>query len=209
MTQTAKLIASDEAEYDFNQSVAISGNTVVIGVPGMGMIPHPGMAFVFERLDGIWTQKDTLTALDGRQTTVSANGNHTYMEESTPDHTGGSDTYPVTVVIHHENSPTTTVNSTATVADPAVAATAMDFTALTGQPFTGVRVATFTDPGGAEAVGDYSATIDWGDGTTADATGHISRIGIDRNLCRYGRPHLCPGQQFQLRDVADRPEADR
>ncbi|HQU46043.1 MAG TPA: Ig-like domain-containing protein, partial [Pirellulales bacterium] len=29
-------------------------------------------------------------------------------------------------------------------------------------------VVTFTDPGGAQAIGDYSATINWGDGTTTD-----------------------------------------
>jgi hypothetical protein len=27
-----------------------------------------------------------------------------------------------------------------------------------------VVLATFTDPGGAKLIGDYSATIDWGDG---------------------------------------------
>src|SRR5262249_13952327 len=34
----------------------------------------------------------------------------------------------------------------------------------------GQAVATFTDPGGAEGVGDYSATIDWGDNTLQSGT---------------------------------------
>src|SRR5207249_3701252 len=37
-------------------------------------------------------------------------------------------------------------------------------------------VATFSDPGGAEEVGDYSTDINWGDGTTA-STGTISLSG--------------------------------
>ena len=37
-------------------------------------------------------------------------------------------------------------------------------------------VATFTDPGGAEPLGDYSALIDWGDGT-APSAGTITFAG--------------------------------
>src|SRR5206468_3646898 len=31
-----------------------------------------------------------------------------------------------------------------------------------------------TDPGGSEALSEYSATIDWGDNSNADATGTLS-----------------------------------
>ncbi len=96
-------------------------------------------------------------------------GNHTYAEESATDHPG-SNPYAVTVTISHEAAPPTTVHSTATVSDPAVIATAVPVTAVEGQAFSGKPVATFTDPGGAEGVGDYSATIDWGDGTTSTGT---------------------------------------
>jgi hypothetical protein len=97
----------------------------------------------------------------------SVMGNHTYAEESAPDHPG-SNPYAMVVTIKHETSPDTTVNNSVTVSDPAVAATGgFTFTAVEGVPSATQTVATFTDPGGAEAVGDYSASIDWGDGTLA------------------------------------------
>src|SRR5260370_1449371 len=42
-------------------------------------------------------------------------------------------------------------------------------------------LATFTDPGGAEPVGDYTATVDWGDGSTT--AGAIS-LGADGQTYR-------------------------
>src|SRR5207248_6895869 len=51
--------------------------------------------------------------------------------------------------------------------------------AIVGLPATGnegaslgaiTNFATFSDPGGAEPVGDYTATINWGDGTTSSGT---------------------------------------
>jgi hypothetical protein len=61
------------------------------------------------------------------------------------------------------------VSDTITVTDPAVIATGVAVNATEGFAFTGVTVATFTDPGGYETTGDYSATIDWGDSTTPTA----------------------------------------
>jgi len=106
--------------------------------------------------------------------TFIVTGNHTYTEESAADHPG-SNPYDVTVTISHEAAPTTTVHSTAKVSDPAVIAAPVAVTAVEGQAFTGKAVATFTDPGGAEPVGDYLATIDWGDGTSS--AGAISGSG--------------------------------
>src|SRR5207253_2953365 len=40
-------------------------------------------------------------------------------------------------------------------------------TASEGSDSGSQTVATFTDPGGAEGVGDYSASINWGDGSAA------------------------------------------
>jgi hypothetical protein len=55
--------------------------------------------------------------------------------------------------------------NTATVADPAVTASGTPFT-TPGPILSGQTVATFTDPAGAEPLGDYGATIDWGDQST-------------------------------------------
>src|SRR5260221_212768 len=58
--------------------------------------------------------------------------------------------------------------STATVSAAAVmAAGGFVVTAIEGSDSGSQTVATFTDPGGAEALADYSASINWGDGSAA------------------------------------------
>jgi Ca2+-binding RTX toxin-like protein len=106
-------------------------------------------------------------------TTFQVFGTHTYAEESAAEHPG-SNLYQITVTVHHEATNPQTVTSTATVSDPAVITTGgFTFAAVEGVPSATQTVATFTDPGGAEAVGDYSASIDWGDGT-APSVGTIT-----------------------------------
>ncbi len=94
-------------------------------------------------------------------------GGHSYAEEGT---------YPVGVAITHGSSPTVSVTSTATVADPAVVA-AGGFTVQAKKALASVpqAVATFTDPAGPGPLSDYGATIAWGDGTTS--AGAISLAG--------------------------------
>jgi hypothetical protein len=92
-------------------------------------------------------------------------GSHTYSEEGI---------YTVTTTINHEGV-ISIVTSTASVADPAVIPVGAALTPVEGKAFTSA-VATFMDPGGPETVGNYSASIDWGDGTAASA-GVISRSG--------------------------------
>jgi hypothetical protein len=71
MTQVAELTSSDGAANDaFGSSVAISGNTVVIGAPGanVGGYPYQGAAYVFVEPGGGWqnaTETAKLTASDG------------------------------------------------------------------------------------------------------------------------------------------------
>ncbi len=64
MTQTAKLTASDgTADHRFGVSVAISGDTIIVGACG-----GPGAAYVFAKPAGGWmnmTQTAKLTASDG------------------------------------------------------------------------------------------------------------------------------------------------
>jgi hypothetical protein len=73
--QQAELTASDGGAYDhFGWSVAISGNTIVVGGvchPGTstdcvaGYSGGPGAAYVFAESGGTWTQQQELTASDG------------------------------------------------------------------------------------------------------------------------------------------------
>jgi hypothetical protein len=65
-TRQAKLIASDAAAFDlFGISVAISGDTVVIGAYGDDNAGRDsGSAYVFTRTDGVWVQQAKLIASD-------------------------------------------------------------------------------------------------------------------------------------------------
>jgi hypothetical protein len=66
-TQQARLIASDAAEYDyFGRSVAISGDTAVIGASGAenSGAYNSGSAYVFVRTGGVWIQQAKLRTFD-------------------------------------------------------------------------------------------------------------------------------------------------
>lgn len=126
--------------------------------------------------DGTATDGSGVISYDAGTQTFTVTGTHTYAEESTPDHTLGGNAYVISVVIHHESAPdSNTVNTNAIISDPSVIPTGGPaISGVEGQTTGPVVVATFTDPGGPEAVTDYAATIDWGDGTPIDTSGVIS-----------------------------------
>lgn len=86
-------------------------------------------------------------------------GTHAYAEEGN---------HPVAVTINDTGGSQATASSTAAASDPEVVATAQAAAAAVGSSTGPIVLATFTDPGGAEPLADYQATVDWGDGTTAD-----------------------------------------
>jgi nucleoside-specific outer membrane channel protein Tsx len=66
--QQGELIASDGATPDyFGSSIAISGNTVVVGAPqhAVGSNSTQGAAYVFVQSGGTWSEQAELTASDG------------------------------------------------------------------------------------------------------------------------------------------------
>lgn len=98
----------------------------------------------------------TITGLDGGPFTVS--GTHTYAEE-------GANL--ATVYISDASDPTNTgiINSTVNVSDATLSAScAMPANSLTS---FGGTAATFTDGDPSATASDYTATINWGDGSTA------------------------------------------
>src|SRR5207237_1238033 len=99
-----------------------------------------------------------------------------YAEESANDHTG-SNPYQITVTLSHEAAPTATASSTDPKSDAEGKATGnFGVTASEGKDTGMQTVATFTDPGGVESTSDYSASINWGDGSAA-SSGVISVSG--------------------------------
>jgi hypothetical protein len=94
---------------------------------------------------------------------LDVGGTHTYSQAGW---------YPITVTVSDQSG--TQVGealSKASVAPapPTVKAKGVEFTATAGTQFSGV-VATFSDARANPAAADFTATIDWGDGTTSTGT---------------------------------------
>ena len=92
--------------------------------------------------------------------TFSVQGSHTYTAQGT---------FVLGVTVAHGAAPPapTTVTASAAVANPAVVASPVAVLATAGAALSGVPVATFTDPSGADVASAYTAGISWGDGTTS------------------------------------------
>jgi hypothetical protein len=105
----------------------------------------------------------------GGSGSFTASGNHTYAEE-------GAYSIQVVLIDDSPGTATTAVLASANVTDQSVVATGGFTVGAVEQNNSGDQVvATFTDPAGPEPVANYSATIDWGDGTTSAGT--ISQSG--------------------------------
>jgi hypothetical protein len=108
--------------------------------------------------DGTTTTTGTVTGAGG---SFTVSGSHTYLEENTF----------TTKVTLNDNAPGTASNlasGTAMVADaPLVASGNFIHIAVENSASPPQVVATFVDLGGPEAVGNYSADIAWGDGSTS------------------------------------------
>jgi len=105
----------------------------------------------------------------------SVTGTHTYADVGS---------YSAVVTISDETATGTIPKSVATVVDPVTVADASlsattigSLTAAAGTTMANVAIATFSDSGGAEPVGNYEAQIDWGDGSAA-TPGTITLSGL-------------------------------
>jgi hypothetical protein len=85
----------------------------------------------------------------------------------------GLGTYPITVTIRNTGPSMAIANSTAQVIQN-LSATGTAFSAAEGLPFSGL-VATFLAANAALLAGDFTASIDWGDGQTS--SGVVSANG--------------------------------
>jgi cyclophilin family peptidyl-prolyl cis-trans isomerase len=114
----------------------------------------------------------TVTVSSGGTLTVT--GSNTYKEQGT---------YQVKTTITDRLGAVTTATSMATVVDAPLSAQGVPVTAGGGVPLNDIMVATFTDSDPNGTVSDYTATINWGDGTTstgtisAGSTGAFSVLG--------------------------------
>ncbi|MHB1567860.1 MAG: hypothetical protein ACYC0H_01535, partial [Solirubrobacteraceae bacterium] len=108
------------------------------------------------------TSTPAQTAISGDQ--ILIDGSHAYGEEGTDDGTV-SGTYDC----GGDAQPPSSTPFTAQVADAALSASGHAFSATVGQSVSGI-VATFTDADPGAAAADYTAMIDWGDGSSSAGT---------------------------------------
>jgi hypothetical protein len=105
----------------------------------------------------------TAGTVTGGSGSFTVSGQHTYGDE-------GSFTFTVTVTETGAGGLTASAMGTATVSETDVlSGSPVSFAAQAGVSFTGV-VAVFTDANTANVPSDFTATIDWGDGTTTPGT---------------------------------------
>jgi hypothetical protein len=88
------------------------------------------------------------------------NGTHTYANEGA---------YTATVTLNDRGGSSATANGTGAVRDAALSAAGQPVSASEGNAYSGV-LATFTDSNTGAPASDYTATVNWGDGTTSLGT---------------------------------------
>jgi hypothetical protein len=99
----------------------------------------------------------------GGNGTFTVTGTHTYADE-------GSLSVLVTLTQTIGGNASATANSTANISEhDTLTANPVTFTPVENQSFTGT-VATFTDTDTANTAGDFTATINWGDGSSDNGT---------------------------------------
>jgi uncharacterized repeat protein (TIGR01451 family) len=134
----------------------------VIGGFDDGSSPDPGSDFTVTINWGDGTT--SAGTVSGSAGIYTMSGAHTYGDEGS---------FAITAAVAEPNVPGSSVllgEGTATVAEAdALTGAGTTISAVQGQSFSGT-VGTFTDSNTAAAVGDFAATIDWGDGTTTAGT---------------------------------------
>jgi hypothetical protein len=138
--------------------------------------------------NGTYVLSDPNVSISGPDTSgvFTVSGKHLYTDED------GS-TGPVQIRINHEgSSPSPVVSLSLSLTDPAVQATAATgpFMATEGTLSAVQTLATFTDPGGAEALSDYTVDVDWGNGTFVSGDANVSISGPVGGILSVSGKHL-------------------
>jgi len=105
----------------------------------------------------------TAGAITGSNGSFTVSGGHTYADE-------GSDQLSVKLTRNSDAKQATAAGTVTVGENDALTGQGTSFGAIAGQPLNNVTVASFTDTDTVTAADDFSATIDWGDGTTTAGT---------------------------------------
>jgi streptogramin lyase len=148
---------------------AVEGEAVPVGIP-LATFSDSGGAEPLSAYSATvaWgdhtSSSPTVVLATGAGFQVVSAAPHTYADEGT---------YSAHVTITEANAAGTVINATfasgtVTVTDAPLSAAAVPAPATPkGEPFAGVVVGSFTDADATAIAGDFTAMIDWGDGTTA------------------------------------------
>ena len=160
-TAGASPLAATSANFSATEGQTFSGGVAAFTATSPSAVAS-GFSASIDWGDGT-TNSGTISASGAGGFIVT--GSHLYAEE-------GSQNVTVTI---HDSSNTITAQDAVTVTDAPLFGSGTHFLSAPGQTKHGVVVGSFTDTGGAEPVGSYSATIDWGDGSTSSGT--ITSLG--------------------------------
>jgi hypothetical protein len=160
--------------------------------------------------DGSTTLGTVTSATALQVTTYSVSGTHAYSAGN----------FSVSVTIHDIGGSVASAAQVVRVTDAAITAAPVAFTAQEGVPFSGI-VARFTDADPrVNAASNYTASVDWGDGTTTSGTiapapnggysvlaGHTfseegSQFGIKVRISDVGVPALVIGSTDTATSIA-------
>lgn len=106
------------------------------------------------------TSTGSVSASNG---TLTVSGSHVYTQS-------GIENVKVTLTDDSPGTASATATATATVSTASLSATGVPVNVTQGTTVSNATVATFTDSSGNQPVSNYTATIDWGDGTTSTGT---------------------------------------
>src|SRR6516164_7855507 len=123
------------------------------------------------------TSTGTITQ-DPNTKVFSVAGTHTYAEEGTDQ---------ISVSITDVGGASTSVSSTANIGAAALSANGVPISATEGTATGAVTVATFTEANPNATIGNFTATINWGDGTSS--TGTITEDPNTKEFSVTGAPH--------------------
>jgi hypothetical protein len=187
----APLVAADAPVAAAEGAAVPGGSTVASFTDAGGVDPFSAYAATVAWGDGATAGATVLSTGFGFEVVTAAP--HTYADEGS---------YTLIVTITEVNSAGTIIINITSATDAVtvsdVPMTAASVTALTtpkGTPLVGALVASFTDANATATAGDFTAVIDWGDGTTAS-------LGVVFQPGGAGTPFLVAGNHTYAVDRA-------
>ena len=154
----------------FGTTLSLTEGTKFSGVVGSFTNPTPGTVVSNYAATITWGDGHVSTgsiALNTSTGRFDVSGSNTYGDEGS---------FGISVQVNANSGAATTIHSTANVHDAALSgATGISFSKTEGQLFSGT-VATFSDANPLAAAKDFTASINWGDGSSS--AGSVSFNGI-------------------------------